>query len=237
MVFRRSRLPPPRDVPASGDVVEVVGVQRRPELNGIVGHVLDGEVDSQGCMVIRVSGRGEAVARQHIKVHVSRLRPSESASDLSVPSFMTPPPDAHGAGAAASRTPLGRSRSASQLSDLRRADAGGSALSRSVPGSLGSSALASEVLRMKASSIEGGVHAKKQLFEAQRAAWKRSYVPELVLEMGVRHHRPMHSTDATQFESDFCAATGGVPLHKAYPKEEVVLRDARTGAPAAPWAP
>lgn len=249
-------------LPERGEAVEVFGMRSRPELNGLVCQVMDPELDSLGCVTVRVRGEsGGGVRRKHMRIHSCRLRPVEEASALSIPSFMTPPSAAaappargsqvSGAGALPRIVPPSRARSAASLLPATEppvATAPGSAAHRSTPpfgssvsGAMSrtSSAMASSILRMRVSSLPAGsgLEEKKQLFIDQQTAWQRGSVPLLAKEKGVRYHRPLPSTDATQFESDFCKCTGGVPLYKAYPKEEAVLKDARTGVLAAPWAP
>eukprot|EP00445_Apocalathium_hangoei_P068073 CAMPEP_0204139198 /NCGR_PEP_ID=MMETSP0361-20130328/18353_1 /ASSEMBLY_ACC=CAM_ASM_000343 /TAXON_ID=268821 /ORGANISM="Scrippsiella Hangoei, Strain SHTV-5" /LENGTH=258 /DNA_ID=CAMNT_0051092995 /DNA_START=45 /DNA_END=821 /DNA_ORIENTATION=- len=245
-------------IPARGEAVEVFGMRTRPELNGAVCQVVDTALDSGGCVVVRVQdSAGSTGSRRHMRIHVCRLRPVSSAEGLAFPAFMTPP-DSEASSQPpwqASRSAPSRARSLTVLSSsppLGATPAAASALSwtapygsssvggRSAPtvtGSVSSSAIASELLRTSAMGLSGGLARKKELFTAQRAAWKRGIVPRLLLESGARYHRPLHSTDATQFENDFCMATGGVPLYKAYPKEEVVLRNPKNGLVVASWAP
>jgi len=240
----------------------VVDVHRRPELNGIHGQVVDEAVDAFGRVVIRVRSQ-EVEGPRHLKVHVCRLRPIPSPSTPSAPSVASAEGRPCSVGRHRAEEQTGAcalewsQRSASSPQLAAKAVLSGacarSSLSAQVEStckgisgiasqvsnrspSLSSSAYASEILKVSADAVPN-LSGKRQLFKAQRSAFKRGYLPMLLPEQGDRPYHGLHSTDATQFEADFCAVTGGVPLHKAYPKEEAVLRNPRTNMLEPCWSP
>mmetsp|Transcript_6417 Transcript_6417/g.13150 ORF Transcript_6417/g.13150 Transcript_6417/m.13150 type:complete len:201 (-) Transcript_6417:33-635(-) len=72
--------------PAPGDMVELSGVSRRPELNGAVGEVLAAEVDEAGRVPVRIFATGEDAPRE-MRVQASRLKRLKASS--SEPSLLS----------------------------------------------------------------------------------------------------------------------------------------------------
>ena len=72
--------------PAHGELVEILGIRRRPELNGLTGKVIHEEPDKEGCVVVRLKD-GDGTDVRQMKIHICRLRPvggfSREASALS----------------------------------------------------------------------------------------------------------------------------------------------------------
>jgi hypothetical protein len=94
-------------VPALGEKVEVSGMKRRPELNGIVARIVDSETDNWGRVVVRVIGDSDPGANsasgsptRDMKMKLSRLRPLKAT-----------PPGSASPSASPSLPSLSRSRS------------------------------------------------------------------------------------------------------------------------------
>lgn len=220
--------------PKRGDVVEVLGLRSRPELNGSVGEVVSAASDSDGRVTVRlgnVGGRGE------VKIQLSRLRSAPTplvAASSSAARSPTPamPQRSHVPLLLPAATP---SR-ASSTYDLAPSSIASSAraLQHSAPRATSSlSAKADRSTSMPAP----GVDLLQARYKADRAAWKRGYVPFLSAECGARYHKAVLATDVTAFDKEFLQCTSGVPIHKHFPSEGAVLRNPRSGNLEPPWAP
>merc|ERR1719416_369040 len=67
------------------------------------------------------------------------------------------------------------------------------------------------------------------------AAWRDTFSSQRQQERGSIVHRPQLETDVTDFSKAFVKVSGGVPIHKFFPTEEVVLRDPKTRVICPPW--
>mmetsp|Transcript_51963 Transcript_51963/g.134405 ORF Transcript_51963/g.134405 Transcript_51963/m.134405 type:complete len:269 (+) Transcript_51963:37-843(+) len=251
-------------VPAPGETVQVIGVRRRPELNGAWGEVVTGTISGEGCVIVRLAGSQLASSgsgKEEFRVHLGCLRPSSgSASAPSLPSLPRRSPASQvslvmaavAADAGCSSSPPSRaarsffaaSPSSHKLDrgfpiqdPIAAAEASASSVVASA--AVGTATAVSRETRRQASSVggTGGIQAMRQRYIAKKAAWKRGYLPALEVEAGQKFsHCPRLGADVTAFEKDF-QKTVGVPTYKAYPTEDVVLMNPRTMKAAPPWCP
>lgn len=82
----------------------------------------------------------------------------------------------------------------------------------------------------------GGVEAMREQFMAKHAKWTQGVIDRGAMETGEQGKEARLSTDVTAFEKEFQRVVG-LPTYKAFPKQEVILRDPRTRLAAPPWAP
>jgi len=248
--------------PLPGESVKLVGSRHRPQLNGAVGEVVASTVDDEGRILVRLAGVSGRADAQPVRIHLNRLRPirSASASELSpLPpaselAWQAPSPKGPAASALSASSPPGLAASAlsktrptppspssrgwgSALGVEPPKHARGSALASSLPPSSQLSLARSTSLSTSSLAALRTVQGKQRDYVKKFAAWKQSCAAIVDDEKGDRIHWPLPGTDATSFDQEFLKQTGGVPMHKCYPKEDVVLRHPKLGTPCPPWAP
>lgn len=246
--------------PVRGELVEVIGSRSRSELNGSVAEVVAAATDSEGRITVRLKsgtsaggGAGQEVVK---KVHMHRLRPAASSASppglgrccTSPTALPVPPgsplirqcrtPTTGGSevasramtSTAALRTPTTPQRWSCAESEANERSA---ATSRVAPLSEASLSMT----RSPSQPAARGVDELQGEYRARRAAWKQGYLSALTPECGDRIHNAILCTDATDFSKYFIKSTGGIPMHKAFPKQKVKLTNPRTGATVPAWAP
>mmetsp|Transcript_59682 Transcript_59682/g.134494 ORF Transcript_59682/g.134494 Transcript_59682/m.134494 type:complete len:222 (-) Transcript_59682:87-752(-) len=215
-------------IPVCGDVVEILGLQRRSELNGSVAKVIGMNPDHADRVMVSV---GDTMKMIHAS-RLQRLRAStpqaspEQAQHVLGGSPLRPRSCASSSSSHIPRLGTGMSRAAlpkAGTESLRRISRTPSLAGRSASTpSLGSEGL-----------DPGSLEYKKRKYAKARAAWMQTYTPALQREMGYQLNYPRVATDATTFAKEFQEATG-MPMHIAFPTEEVTLHD-RTGQLVPKW--
>mmetsp|Transcript_121054 Transcript_121054/g.258482 ORF Transcript_121054/g.258482 Transcript_121054/m.258482 type:complete len:233 (+) Transcript_121054:92-790(+) len=216
---------------ALGEEVQVSGVRRRPEFNGAVGTIVDDSVDEAGRVTVRMTSTSEggdaseSAAAREMKIQLSRLRPLRET--LSLPSLEPTSVVGSNAPSMASRSlpPHSATLPARELDEPFEAAGSAVAMSAVSRASRSSSLPALDFQQRKlrfASKLEKFKLAQKSNARADSVC-------------GIKWHKPRGGTDVTAFSDDFMKCTGGVPLHKAYAKEAIVLRHPKLGTPCPEW--
>mmetsp|Transcript_47466 Transcript_47466/g.120447 ORF Transcript_47466/g.120447 Transcript_47466/m.120447 type:complete len:191 (-) Transcript_47466:82-654(-) len=74
-------------VPAPGDEVAIVGIRRRPEMNGARGEVVGAGIDASGRVAVRISGPGSRTMMVRAS-QLMPLRPRTTARSSSTPALL-----------------------------------------------------------------------------------------------------------------------------------------------------
>lgn len=231
--------------PNQGEAVQITNLRSRPELNGTTCEVLSQGVNRDGFVTVRLGaakGGGDTKARQ-MKVKLSSLKPARQSSipdllQLNNATNIAAPQLLSGAPSEVASIPRKASVAPSQAS---LASAANLVLQQPPSPKNPSPKIATpppppDSMKKSASlpEVGGSLEAKRRAYAEQRAAWKRSYLPALTQEQGVRFRKPKVTTDVTFFEDAFVASMGQ-PTYKVFPKEDVKLMDPRLGVPVSAW--